>query len=501
MTSLIILSLIFGLLVVGVAANELQVETFDGSPWVYNAWVSQIEAWFLFKDVTAESKKVEFWKMFVTPDVINWYLQQTAATTWNGVKALLSAFYLNDGVQATAFEKLMTIRQTGSVEAYNQYFYRLVQSVSSDRVNETLLRNRYISGLNRNLGKALLVHGGTGTWAQTMQVAVELAGSPPYTKAETTGHSGNPITSTTKAKKSSKKKVAMLTLSAMEAENDSLSTNALLPELDEVELLAYCDTASTYNLVSPSVVYWADLTVETAQNRPYDTLYDAQSQPVYLTQRVKYGTTTEYRGIRVTVEPMYFYVLRVPYVHHVYGKDMVKLLEKAYDKMTIGRGGENIVREEPNVVPTQMDPMSLVEQEEEPEPELEHSDNESGRNVGYPSTGLLDAQEPVVRPIRRIDMERDEEQMEGSANLVGLADDGRRLRVARVEMIGQRGTVPHYGRFGHRLPQREYIETISVLAVEARELNWYRPHKDLPPPIFQPSVQSYVQVRMRDRNR
>ena len=72
---------------------------------------------------------------------------------------------------------------------------------------------------------------------------------------------------------------------------------------------------------------------------------------------------------------MYFYVLRVPYVHHVYGKDMVKLLEKAYDKMTIGRGGENIVREEPNVVPTQMDPMSLVEQEEEPEPELEHSDN------------------------------------------------------------------------------------------------------------------------------
>jgi len=317
-----------------VRAGDDSVWKFDGSPWQLNAWFSAVEAWFEFKEITGDDRRIVVWKMFVTPDVLLWYLEQAAEISWEGIKNMMRIYYLNDGVQSRAFESLMTVRQTGSVESYNVYFTRLVQSVLSDRLTPTLLLNRYISGLNRTLAKGVLAKG-AGDWKRAQIIALELAGTPAYTKADSMGMSSD------KAEKPHKKKMAATCITALSARDFSFPAQLNIPgDTETVDLDAYLDTMSTYNLISPSVVYWAELQVEHSE-QPFHTCYGAESRPVYLHDRVVLPLTMQYDGLDITTEPMEFYIadpLCSCYIGTTHGK--VDRQGKTSGKiMDRGRGG------------------------------------------------------------------------------------------------------------------------------------------------------------------
>jgi len=344
-----------------VRAGDDSVWKFDGSPWQLNAWFSAVEAWFEFKEITGDDRRIVVWKMFVTPDVLLWYLEQAAEISWEGIKNMMRIYYLNDGVQSRAFESLMTVRQTGSVESYNVYFTRLVQSVLSDRLTPTLLLNRYISGLNRTLAKGVLAKG-AGDWKRAQIIALELAGTPAYTKADSMGMSSD------KAEKPHKKKMAATCITALSARDFSFPAQLNIPgDTETVDLDAYLDTMSTYNLISPSVVYWAELQVEHSE-QPFHTCYGAESRPVYLHDRVVLPLTMQYDGLDITTEPMEFYILRIPYVHVILGQHMAKLIDKAKQAEKLWTGGgegegkqQNVgEREDPQILLTPAPQTAIV---------------------------------------------------------------------------------------------------------------------------------------------
>jgi hypothetical protein len=446
---------------------------FDGSPWMLNAWIEAVEAWFVKEDITTEAKYIVLWKIFVTPDVLLWYLEQAAEASWDGIKGLLRGQYLNEGVQARAFEQLMGIRQTGSIEAYNVYFTRLVQSLYTERVTPTLLVNRYISGLNRTLAKGVLARN-PGTWKQAQLYALELAGTPAYTKSETSG--GAPDY----ASKKTPKKTAMTTITAQTAVSDSIPLRLNSEGLDDVSLSAFVDTMSTFTLISPSVIAWADLVVEHS-DVPFHVCYTAESRPIAFHDRVNLSLLLRYKGCEITTEQVPCYVMRIPYVHFIIGKDLQKLLAKVDDyveaSMEEEEEGKVGAPKDPEIleVPrdTVTDDHSLVS---DPHAERDATPMRSPR-----AESILGEVTPPITAAQF--MQDDKYQADQRVALLG--DEQRwRLRVIRA-VVAPGGRMPH----PYRAMKVKAVH--SVLCIEAKELGWYAPDKHKPPPVFYPEEQVY----------
>jgi hypothetical protein len=474
-TVILFLWVMLGLLSVVSAAED--VFRFDGSPWMLNSWFEAMDAWYVYKALGTnpnpidDAAKIVLWKMFVTPDVLLWYLEQEAEISWDGIKGMMRGYYLNDGVQGRAFDQLMTIHQTGSVESYNTFFTRLVQSIMSNRLTPTLLVNRYISGLNRTLAKGVLARS-PADWKRAQIDALELAGTPAYTKSESSGFTSNPSKG-----KSKQPKTAMTTITALMAQDES-ETAYIIAQDEEIEttpLLAYRDTMSTFNLVSPSVVYWAELEVQHS-NTPYHVCYSADSRPIYLHDRVLMAVRCQTADRMVKTTKIPFYVLRIPYVHLVFGKEMEKLLEKV--RMTV-------------------------------EAEKEEGRKEGGENVGGPEDPENYYSEP---PARIITSEiADTPTVAGELSRVGEITEPIHSERVDQSQEGQQpvweATVWKEGKYFPRRvlmlvskandwSARKDVEwgpaRLSPVVMECRELGWWGTiDKAKPPPRFFPEEQLY----------